>query len=104
MIFTATPLISNAILSHDIKPDDGDIVNLLLPFVYLENKETPLFNLSCFMIEIYRAFVHATLNFFIMIQVIHYPAEDGKIPDMGSLSIFLISNLMIVRNNFILIN
>lgn len=96
MIFTATPLISNAILSHDVKPEDGEIVNSLLPFLYQESKENPIFNFSSFMKEIYRAFIHGVLNFFIMIQVITNPTNNGHIPDMGSLSIYCISNLMIV--------
>ena len=97
MIFTATPLISNAILSHDIKPDDGEIVDMLLPFIYLENKENPIFNLCAFIKELFRAIIHGVLNFFIMIQVTHSPSENGKIHDMGNLSIYIISNLMIVR-------
>jgi magnesium-transporting ATPase (P-type) len=101
MLFTAIPLISNAIFSHDIKPDDGEIVDLLLPFVYKENKENPLFNFSSFTNEIYRALIHGLLNFFIMMQVINYPTHKGHIPDMGSLSIYFISNLMIVKNKYL---
>lgn len=101
MIFTATPLISNAVFSHDIKPEDGEIVQALLSSVYFENKKNPIFNFSSFLDEILRALFHGILNFFVMIQVISHPRENGHTPDLGSLSIYYIFNLMIVIYYFI---
>lgn len=38
LIFTSMPLGSRALMDHDLKPDDGEVVNKMLPFMYAENR------------------------------------------------------------------
>ena len=42
-LFMSMPLGVRALLEHYIKPDCGEIVYLMLPFLYSENRENPIF-------------------------------------------------------------
>ena len=44
LIFTAFPLGARACIDQDLRKDDGIFVDKLMPFLYNDNKEYPLFN------------------------------------------------------------
>ena len=48
LLFTSLPLGARALLDHDVKPDDGKIIYLMLPFLYSENRENPIFSVPFF--------------------------------------------------------
>ena len=48
LLFTSLPLGARALLDHDVKPDDSELVHLMLPFLYLENRTNPVFTLKKF--------------------------------------------------------
>ena len=43
LLFTACPLVGRACMDFDLKPDDGIIINKLMPFLYKESREFPIF-------------------------------------------------------------
>ena len=48
LLFTSLPLGARALLDHDVKREDGDIIYLMLPFLYLENRDNPFFTMRKF--------------------------------------------------------
>ena len=48
------PLYSKALLDHDIKPSDGLIFDRMLPFLYAENRNNPLFTFPKFCLNLLR--------------------------------------------------
>lgn len=102
MIFTALPLISKAIIDHDVKPEDGLIIEELLPFIYKETKHKPIFKVSSFIMELLRGMVHGLLNFFILYWIIgKNPVDsDGNIADIWYFSVSCFTNIIFVRNYF----
>lgn len=99
MIFTALPLISKAIIDHDVKPEDGFIIHELLPFIYREAKENPIFKVSSFTQEIIRGMIHGFLNFFILYFIIGKNPVDskGNIADLWFFSVSCFTNIIFVR-------
>jgi len=103
MIFTALPLISKAIIDHDIKPEDGKLIDEMLPFVYGENKDNPIFRVGSFIIEIFRGMIHGLLNFFILYFIICKNPVDsqGNIADLWFFSVNCFTNIIFVRIIFL---
>ena len=52
LLFTSLPLGARALLDHDVKPSDGRIVNQLLPFLYYENRDNPIFTIPKFILNL----------------------------------------------------
>lgn len=98
MIFTALPLISKAIIDVDIKPEDGEIISELLPFIYIENKKQPIFKISSFIFEILRGMLHGLINFFILYFVLAQTPIDmnGNIADIWYFSVNCFTNIVFV--------
>ena len=69
LLFTSLPLGARALLDHDVKPDDSEIVYLMLPFLYLENRENPVFTLKHFFLTLIKGTVHSLINFFWVIYM-----------------------------------
>ena len=97
LLFTSLPLGVRALLDHDVKPDDSEIVYLMLPFLYLENRKNPVFTIKNFIIYLIKGSVHSLINFF---WVIYYLDESiNKNGNMGGLwlcSVNLFSNILLI--------
>ena len=97
LLFTSLPLGVRALLDHDVKPDDSEIVYLMLPFLYLENRKNPVFTITNFIIYLLKGTVHSLINFF---WVIYYLDESiNKNGNMGGLwlcSVNLFSNILLI--------
>ena len=97
LLFTSLPLGARALLDHDIKPEDGDIIKLMLPFLYLENREKPIFTVRNFFINLLKGIFHSLINFF---WVIYYLDEsinkDGKMGGLWFCSVNLFTNILII--------
>ena len=105
LIFTAFPLAGRALLDHDLKPDDGDIINKMLPFIYKENRDKPLFTIKNFCLYMFKGIIHCLINFFIVIYVFKDECfdENGNIPELWVISVILYTNiLMIVSANLLI--
>ena len=102
LIFTALPLAGRALLDHDIKPEDGEIIKKMLPFIYKENRDNPIFTIKNFILNMLKGLVHCFINFFIVIYVFSDESFDkkGNIAELWVISVTLFTNiLMIVTSN-----
>ena len=97
LLFTSLPLGARALLDHDIKPEDGEIIKLMLPFLYLENRGNPLFTVKNFFINLLKGIFHSLINFF---WVIYYLDEsinqEGKMGGLWFCSVNLFTNILII--------
>ena len=98
LLFTSLPLGARALLDHDIKPSDGYIVDKMLPFLYAENRENPLFTIPKFFLNLLRGAVHCVINFFFIIYLYQYDAvnDDGKMGGIWFISLNLYTSVLIV--------
>ena len=98
MVFTAFPLGAFALLDFDVKQDDGEVVQDMTPFIYLENREYPLFNLKYFSIELGRGIVHGLINYMFLVYTFNTAGVDknGNIPDIWYFSTVLYTNIILV--------
>jgi hypothetical protein len=96
-LFTSLPLGVRALLDHDVKPDDSEIVYLMLPFLYLENRKNPVFTIKNFIIYLIKGTVHSIINFF---WVIYYLDEsinkNGKMGGLWLCSVNLFTNILLI--------
>ena len=97
LLFTSLPLGARALLDHDVKPIDGEIVNLMLPFLYLENRENPIFTIKNFFIGLLKGTVHSLINFFWVIYMMDESLnKNGKMGGLWFCSINLFTNILII--------
>ena len=69
LVFTSIPLAVRGIVDIDLQENDGFVVNLFLPFLYLENRDKPIFNLINFSLWLFKGILHAFINFFICVNI-----------------------------------
>ena len=97
LLFTSLPLGARALLDHDVKPDDGEIVYLMLPFLYLENRENPIFTIKKFFLSLVKGTAHSLINFFWVIYIMDESFnEKGKMGGLWFCSINLFTNILII--------
>ena len=105
LIFTSLPLGSRALLDHDVKPSDGIIVDRMLPFLYAENRDNPLFTIPKFFLNLLRGAIHCAINYFFITYLYQYDSvnDDGKMGGLWFMSVNLFtSNLIIVTVDLII--
>ena len=97
LLFTSLPLGVRALLDHDVRPDDNEVVYLMLPFLYLENRTNPLFTIKNFIIYLFKGTVHSLINFF---WVVYYLDEsinkDGNMGGLWLCSVNLFTNILLI--------
>ena len=98
LLFTSLPLGARALLDHDVKPSDGSIVNRMLPFLYAENRDNPLFTIPKFFLNLLRGAVHCLINFFFIVYLYQYDSvnDDGKMGGLWFISLNLYTSVLIV--------
>ena len=97
LLFTSLPLGARALLDHDVKPTDGEIVNLMLPFLYLENRENPIFTIKNFFIGLVKGTFHSLINFFWVIYMMDESVDkNGKMGCLWFCSVNLFTNILII--------
>ena len=98
LIFTALPLAGRALLDQDLKRDDGDIVNKMLPFMFKENRDNPIFTLKNFSLNMLKGIIHCLINFFLVIYSLQDQCfdEKGNIPELWTMSVLLYTNMLII--------
>ena len=105
LLFTSLPLGARALLDHDVKPIDGEIVKLMLPFLYLENRENPIFTVRNFFIGLLKGICHSLINFFYVIYMVDESVNGhGQMGDLWFCSINLFTNILIIVSIDLLIN
>ena len=82
LLFTSLPLGARALLDHDIKPSDGKIANQMLPFIYAENRDYPVFTMVNFILNLLKGAIHCCINYFFII----YLYIDESMNDKGRMA------------------
>ena len=98
LLFTSLPLGVKALLDHDIKPDDGTVVYKMLPFMYKENRENPIFNIPKFCLNLLKGVFHCLINTIWIIYIIKDEPvnDDGNMGDIWYMSVSLYTNILII--------
>jgi hypothetical protein len=97
LLFTSLPLGARALLDHDVKPNDGEIVYLMLPFLYLENRENPDFTVRKFFLTLLKGIIHSLINFFCVVYMLDDSVNsDGDMGGLWFISVNLFSNILII--------
>ena len=105
LLFTSLPLGARALLDHDVKPIDGDIVQLMLPFLYLENRQNPIFTIRNFFIGLLKGVCHSLINFFYVIYMMDESVNDkGQMGGLWFCSVNLFTNILIIVSVNLLID
>ncbi len=109
VLFTAVPLIIRALSDFDVKPDDGEIINKMMPILYKENRENPVFSKKNFFLNLIRGILYSTFAFSTT-QSLRESAIDaqGNMADLWYLSsnifsliIFIVSARIIIVQKYI---
>lgn len=105
MIFTAIPLAIRALSDFDILPDDGIVVDKMLPFLYKETRDTPIFTNKKFLLSLLRGIVFGVINFFFTIISLDESSVDsqGNYADIWYISANLFTSIIFIVS-FRLIN
>ena len=106
LIFTSLPLGSRALMDHDLKPDDGEVVNKMLPFMYAENRDNPVFTIQNFLLNLLKGIIHCSINFYIVIYSFMGENFDikGNLPELWVISVTLFTNVLLIVTMDLLIN
>ena len=97
LLFTSLPLGARALLDHDVKPNDGDIIYLMLPFLYAENRDNPQFTMRSFFLTLLRGTIHSLINFFFVVYMLDEPVNsNGKMGGLWFISVNLFTNILII--------
>jgi magnesium-transporting ATPase (P-type) len=67
LLFTSLPLGTKAILDIDVCRDDGNIIYKILPSMYKENRDSPIFTLRKFSLNILKGLIYCITNNFLVI-------------------------------------
>jgi len=98
LLFTSLPLGARALLDHDVKPSDGIVVNQMLPFLYSENRENPIFTMPKFFLTLIKGAVHCCIIYFFIIYLYKQDSinSDGKMGGLWFVSVNLFTCVLIV--------
>ena len=98
LLFTSLPLGTKAILDIDITRDDGDIAYKMLPFIYKENRDNPIFTIPNFILNLTKGLLFSIINCLFVIfsiQNIHIN-KKGKMAGLWFMSVDLYTNILII--------
>ena len=97
LLFTSLPLGVRGILDITLKPEDGKIVELLMPFLYKEQRENPIFTIKRFILSLFKGIIHAILNYFITICTSNLIInKDGFESNLWVISVCLYTNILLI--------
>ena len=98
LLFTSLPLGARALLDHDIRPFDGNVANKMLPFLYAENRDNPIFTVPKFFLHLLKGAIHCLINFFFIIYLYQYDSVNnhGKMGGLWFISVNLFTSILIV--------
>ena len=98
LLFTSLPLGARALLDHDIKPSDGVVADRMLPFLYAENRDNPIFTIPKFFLHLLKGAIHCAINFFFIVNLYQYDSvnDHGKMGGLWFISVNLFTSILIV--------
>ncbi len=78
MIFTAVPLGARAASDFDLLPDDGFVIDKMMPFLYNENRIFPKFTKLTFCLNLLRSFIFGAAVFILTILPLNESGIDSE--------------------------
>ena len=97
LLFTSIPLAARGILDTTLRPEDGIIVQILIPYLYKEQREKPIFNIKNFLLNLFKGIIHALINYFLTIYVVFKEIDkDGHDSNLWVNSVVLYTNILII--------
>ena len=98
LLFTSLPLGAKAILDTDIKRDDGIIVYKMLPFIYKENRDNPIFTIFKFILNLGKGLIFSLVNTFFVIYSIkdEHIDKTGHMAGLWYMSVDIYTNVLII--------
>ena len=97
LLFTSIPLAVKGIIDIDLQINDGIIVSLFLPFLYMENRDKPIFTFLNFSLSLFKGIIHAIINFYFSYGIIFSSIDNqGNLADLWFCSVNLFTNMIII--------
>ena len=97
LLFTSIPLAARGILDISFRPEDGIIVQILIPYLYKEQREKPHFNIKNFLLNLLKGIIHALINYFVTIYTINKSIDDeGHDSNLWVISAVLYTNILLI--------
>jgi magnesium-transporting ATPase (P-type) len=98
VIFTSLPVGVRACFDVDVKPTDGYVISKLIPFLYEETRDNPIFTVPCFIFYIIKATVHCLINYFFVIYTVNrIPIDnDGYIGCIWFMNVTIYTNIILI--------
>ena len=105
LLFTSLPLGTRALMDHDLKPDDGEVVHKMLPFMYADNRDNPIFTIKNFLLTLLKGIFHCCINFFFVIYSLRDESLDysGNLGELWVISVCLFTNILLIVTTDLLI-
>jgi magnesium-transporting ATPase (P-type) len=97
LLFTSIPLAGRCILDYSIKPDEGKIVDILIPFLYKEQRENPIFTIKSFLLNLLKGAIHSVINYYFTIAGIANIIDiEGYESNFWTISVILFTNVLLI--------
>lgn len=105
LIFTSVPIGVFACSDWDIRESDGKLVNKLLPFLFKERRDNPIFSIKNFLLNMMRGAIQGLILFLGVFFALKNTAvdSDGNTADLWYFSVTYYTNMiLVVTTNLIL--
>ena len=97
LIFTSIPLAVKGIIDIDLNPNDGKVIYLFQPYLYLEGRDNPIFTIWKFILELIKGIFHSFINYYICIFGSRSPINNlGHMRCLWYNSVILLTNIILI--------
>ena len=97
LLFTSIPLAVRGILDISVRPEDGILIEILMPYFYKEQRDKPYFNITNFLLGLLKGIIHALINYFFTIYTIDLTIdEEGHDSNLWTISVVLFTNILLI--------
>jgi len=97
LIFTSIPLAVKGIIDIDLNPNDGKVIYLFQPYLYLEGRDNPIFTIWKFILELIKGIFHSFINYYICIFGSRSPINNlGHMRCLWYNSVILFTNIILI--------
>ena len=97
LLFTSIPLAGRCILDISLKPDDGKIIDVLIPFLYKEQRDDPIFTIKHFLLNLLKGALHSLINYIFTIYNIDNALNENRYEsNFWTISVCLFSNVLLI--------
>ena len=106
IIFTSLPLGVQACSDFDVREEDGEIVQEMMPFLYKESRDEPLFSLFRFLKSLLKGLIFGAFNFYIFELSISVDVIDiqGNSENLWFSSLVLYTNVILSVSTSLLLS